>query len=511
MDEKKEEKKKESIDEILSDLNGLLNKMPAILEGIKLPEIKPAEPAAAPAEEPVRNDPLPVPGKKDILDQTLRLDASELPPDTSGGSVDKMVLQSLGDFMFSAGGSEMQGAKPQLSEPLALPLEPVDMESAPELPEIKPLSEGTMPDADQRPSPAGGDKEQPAETAAQADPIPGMRSLSGGEPAGCGSVNSGSESGGGAAASPFESTRDFGVPDIDAMLSLFHSDAPADPASAAGSGPDLENFTLTPGGDAAGEQGGAMDLKNEPSGPQDEMDKTIPGLGDAAPEPVEAPLIDAAQQPEAETAVPEQQPGAGLPGEGFTLQPVEAAPAPSVSGPVSSADEEKTMIIAPPPAGPDGEKTVIFEAGATLPGATQQAAYGETKDFGALAAKTAPDGVSPDRVRGVAFIYAREDEALCADMLAALDAVCLKSSSNPMFISRALVEACEAGTNGNVVMQKVVDAKAVGLVCLGAIPQETVYELENVFTAAGVFFKHLTRENFNHSATLDLVMEFILK
>jgi hypothetical protein len=395
------------------------------------------------------------------------------------------------------------------------------MESAPELPEIKPLSEGTMPDADQRTSPAGGDKEQPADTAAQTDPIPDMRSLNGSEPAGCGSVSSGPESGG-AAASPFESTRDFGVPDIDAMLSLFHSDAPADPASAAGSGPDLENFILTPDGDAAGEQGGAMDLKNEPYGSQDEMDKTIPGLGGAAPEPVVAPLVEAAQQPEAETAVPEQQPEAEtavpeqqpeamLPVEGFTLQPVEAAPALSVSGPAASADEEKTMIIAPPPAGPDGEKTVIFEAGANFPGAQQQAAFGETKDFGALAAKTAPDGVSPEHVRGVAFIYALEDEALCADMLAALDAICLRSSSNPMFISRALVEACEAGTNGNVVMQKVADAKAVGLVCLGAIPQETVYELENVFTAAGIFFRHLTRENFNHSATLDLVTEFILK
>ncbi|HAH31136.1 MAG TPA: hypothetical protein DCL44_02360 [Elusimicrobia bacterium] len=39
MEEK--DKKKESIDDILSDLNGLLNRMPSILDGIKMPELKP--------------------------------------------------------------------------------------------------------------------------------------------------------------------------------------------------------------------------------------------------------------------------------------------------------------------------------------------------------------------------------------------------------------------------------------------------------------------------------------
>jgi hypothetical protein len=236
-------------------------------------------------------------------------------------------------------------------------------------------------------------------------------------------------------------------------------------------------------------------------------DKTLVIL----PPPAEEPPAEAVQQPEAETVVSEYQPEAILSGGGFTLKQAEAAPILSVNVPTASANDEKTMVIVPPPAGPDGEKTVIFEAGANLPEAPPQAASGEPKDFGALAAKTVPEGVSPEHVRSVAFLYSREDEAFCADVLTALDAICLKSTSNPMFISRALVDVCEAGTNGNIVMQKVMDAKAVGLVCLGNMPQETVYELENVFTAAGIFFRHLTRENFNHSAALDLVMEFILK
>jgi len=53
MDEK-DDKKKESIDDILSDLNGLLNRMPSILDGIKMPPLEPVEfenPANGPKAE----------------------------------------------------------------------------------------------------------------------------------------------------------------------------------------------------------------------------------------------------------------------------------------------------------------------------------------------------------------------------------------------------------------------------------------------------------------------------
>lgn len=551
MDDKKEERKKESIDEILSDLNGLLNKMPSILEGIKLPEVK----SAASAEEPVRPNPVPAPEKEDIFEKTIKLDPDELPPSQAGGSLDKMVLQSLGEFIFSPEDIGKGGARPPLSEPLALPLEPVGMESAPELPEIKPLLEGTMPDADEHAYPAEGKKEPSADTVP--DPVyPKSDEAASGSAVNYGLKNDQEE----AAVNPFESTRDFGVPDIDALLSLSGADVPSDPAGTAAS-------------DAAVEQGGAMDLKKEPSGPQDEMEKTIPGLGgyepaapfvpvNAAPEDeapavstpsAEEPPAEAAPHTEPETVIPEPRPEAApteagftlepiaspfgepalseagektvvLPppsdqdaaAQGFTVEPVETAPEPEAPGPEVSlpsapAEEERTMIIAPPPEGPDGEKTVIFQAGADTAAETARRPFVEPRDFVTLAARTAPEGVTPEHVRGVAFLYAREDEALCAEVLAELDAICLKSSSSPMFIGRVLVESCEAGINGNVVMQKVVDAKAVGLVCIGGVPQETVYEIENVFTAAGVFFRHLTRENFNRSAALDLVMDLILK
>ena len=168
------------------------------------------------------------------------------------------------------------------------------------------------------------------------------------------------------------------------------------------------------------------------------------------------------------------------------------------------------MVLPPAQGEQAGDQTVVFE-GANSAFASGSAPQEEPKDFGMLSTRTVPDNVKPEQVRSVAFIYAGDDEAFCAEVLAELDAICLKSSANPMFISRPLVEVCGDGVNGNVVLQKVSDAKALGLVCLGNVPQETVYEVENVFTAAGVFFKHYTRETFNHSVALEMVMEFILK
>ncbi|HOW90491.1 MAG TPA: hypothetical protein PL037_09415, partial [Elusimicrobiales bacterium] len=132
MDEKKEEKKKESIDEILSDLNSLLNKMPAILGDIELPSAKPAEPGPAPVQEDPRaqdgapspessrpGPAEPAPVQEDAFERTVKLDPEHIP--VSGGSVDRMVIQSLDEFTITPESLGMQDGQPALSEPLALP------------------------------------------------------------------------------------------------------------------------------------------------------------------------------------------------------------------------------------------------------------------------------------------------------------------------------------------------------------------------------------------------------
>ncbi|MEI7530239.1 MAG: hypothetical protein WCK76_14975, partial [Elusimicrobiota bacterium] len=247
-----------------------------------------------------------------------------------------------------------------------------------------------------------------------------------------------------------------------------------------------------------------------PSGSQDALENTL----SSKPAPAPAPQPQAA-----DAAAPAGEPKSASPQE-FIIEakePASAEPAPGIERPNSAfgvsapsaapGDEDKTMVIAPPASGGDGDKTVIYEAGSTSPGTTSR----RREDLDSMSSKPVPEGIPAARVRSLAFLYAQDDAPLCSDVLAELDAICLKSPSKPMFIKRAFVQVCEPGTNGNVVLQKITDAQALGVVVLGEVPQENVYEIENALTAGGVFFRHLNRDGFSHSAVLDLVTELILK
>ena len=122
-----------------------------------------------------------------------------------------------------------------------------------------------------------------------------------------------------------------------------------------------------------------------------------------------------------------------------------------------------------------------------------------------------PEGIPAERVRALCFLYAPEEKALCATVLSELDAICLKSAEKPMFVKRASVQECAPELNANFIMQSVTDAGGQGLICVGAIPQEKIYEVENTFTSSGGFFRHYDSASFTHSAALDLVMDLILR
>jgi len=80
-----------------------------------------------------------------------------------------------------------------------------------------------------------------------------------------------------------------------------------------------------------------------------------------------------------------------------------------------------------------------------------------------------------------------------------------------MFIKRAAVKVFDPDMNANFVLQTTTDSGAVGLVCAGGIPQEKVYEIENIFSSSGLYFRHFDSESFSHSAVLDLILEVILR
>ncbi|HNW43415.1 MAG TPA: hypothetical protein PKI19_02855 [Elusimicrobiales bacterium] len=190
--------------------------------------------------------------------------------------------------------------------------------------------------------------------------------------------------------------------------------------------------------------------------------------------------------------------------------PLAGALSAPADGPLSSpqGDGDKTMVVnAPAAGGGDEEKTVVFQAPAA-PGITSRAKISDLAD---LSAKGVPEGIPPERVRTLSFLYSPDDGAMCANLLAEIDAVCLRSQASPMFVKRAAVKMFDPDLNSNFILQTVTDSGAAGLVCVGSIPQEKVYEIENIFTSSGVYFKHFDSESFSHSAVLDMLLELILR
>lgn len=669
------DKKKESIDEILSDLNGLLNKMPSILDGIKMPEMQPPdyskpaqapepqtpkpeaakevpsepvtpEPAPLPAE-PVIPEPAPAPAESFDADKTVVLESfaglpegSQAPGEISysqepepvqplesdsGAAApepEKLAIQSLGDFMF---GEEPE--KPAFTPPAS---EEVPAPEAPpaEFPEAG-LQVTPEPAPDQMSFNPGGEAARP-EDQPQAEFNP---------------EETGPEKK--AAASSFETSRDFGIPDIDALMQMSDAEKPApeqparplpeagmlpeavqaleaekdglslsdsdegstevfeaastpaveepQPAAASSEGGTMETgepkpetaevpqteaapaamepadfiiepeakpetsfeaFTIEPSSPepAPAPAGGEISPEPAPAVQSDQdagetlrLDPAPESLGGPAPEPQSPepqglqfepfaePAVEpkleaapeaqpgAAAEPEAEPklevgqgiqfgSVPEQASGSGIelaPGielgvsPAKTPNPDETLPGVQPSG-IQSGEE--TLVVAPrPDSSGEEEKTVIFQAS---PETTTRA---QAKDLASLSAKQAPEGIPPERVRSLVFLYSPGDEALCATVLAELDAICLKSATKPMFIKRAYVKDCDVDSNANFIHQSVADSGASGLVCVGAVPQEKIYEIENAFTSSGGFFRYYDSSTFTHSTALDLVADLILR
>lgn len=263
------------------------------------------------------------------------------------------------------------------------------------------------------------------------------------------------------------------------------AEAAAAPAqdSPFGTGPAAENAAAEPGLELGGQPPAAGGIELSPSldlsgaQPQPEgADQTIPG-GEALELSVGQPRQDGAPA----------MPGGGLELDGGT------------------PGGEETLVAPAPEGDSEGDRTMVYQS---APSSTSRAQAGDLEE---LAAKQAPEGIPADRLRTLMFLYGPEDKALCATALAELDAICLKSSTKPMFIKRASVKVCDPDVNPNYVIQTVTDAGAQGLVCLGSVPQEKVYEIENAFGTSGGFFRYYDSSTFSHSAALDLVADLILR
>ncbi|PKM98820.1 MAG: hypothetical protein CVU79_00815 [Elusimicrobia bacterium HGW-Elusimicrobia-3] len=263
------------------------------------------------------------------------------------------------------------------------------------------------------------------------------------------------------------------------------AEAAAAPAqdSPFGTEPAAENAAAEPGLELGGQPPAAGGLELSPS-----LD-----LSGAQPQPEGADqTIPGGVGLELSVGQPPQEPAAAMPGGGLELDG-------------GTPGGEETLVAPAPEGDSEGDRTMVYQA---APSNTSRAQAGDLEE---LAAKQAPEGIPAERLRTLMFLYGPDDKALCATALAELDAICLKSPTKPMFIKRASVKECDPDVNPNYVIQTVTDAGAQGLICLGSVPQEKVYEIENAFGTSGGFFRYYDSSTFSHSAALDLVADLILR
>ncbi|MDA3823839.1 MAG: hypothetical protein PF450_14680, partial [Bacteroidales bacterium] len=156
----------------------------------------------------------------------------------------------------------------------------------------------------------------------------------------------------------------------------------------------------------------------------------------------------------------------------------------------------------------DASEETIMAAPGDNPAETNRMKY--TGDINELIEKPVPTEIPEERIKSLVFLYANSDETLCAEILNTMDVICLKSETKPMFIKRPVVKVCEPHVRGDSAQELIAEHSALGLICVGDMPSEIIYDIENVFNTKKMFFKHVNKESFNHELIVDIVADLIL-
>ncbi|MEW5951910.1 MAG: hypothetical protein GX447_00355 [Elusimicrobia bacterium] len=169
--------------------------------------------------------------------------------------------------------------------------------------------------------------------------------------------------------------------------------------------------------------------------------------------------------------------------------------------------EEKTLIFEPSSSAADSqkdmsqeEKTVVFSPSETnrIPS--------EDRDFTSV---SAPEGVLPERIKNVGFIAS--DRNMLNHVLKTLDEICLSSSDKPMFINRSFILDYTQDLNSNLINQKASETSCQAVVAAGEFPHEKIYELETVFSSSNLLFANFKPSDFSKSHAIDFVLDLITR
>jgi hypothetical protein len=175
---------------------------------------------------------------------------------------------------------------------------------------------------------------------------------------------------------------------------------------------------------------------------------------------------------------------------------------------LSLVQPESLSEDVPEEAAPDASEETIMAAPGDNPSETNRMKY--TGNINELIERQVPEGIPDERIKTLVFLYTTTEESLCAEILNTMDTICLKSETKPMFIKRPLVKACEPHLRGDSAQALVTENGAIGLICIGDLPSEMIYDIENVFNSNKMFLQHINKEKFSHELIVDIVADLIL-
>lgn len=434
---------KESVEDILAELNELLNRMPAILADIRIPD-------SPPPGFPAAGDVPAFPPSQETAGQT-----GEAFPQWQAPAAVPVIPEKAEPVLESPAVEEIE-IEGKIELPAGTPAAALPDMVVPELtPHAEPVIEPVL-----APAPAesvsgivtGEESLPPAQAEEEISPLPVE------EPKPV------LESEAGSGPHPQEEVP-ADVP-VSGSRPVFE---PPQEAAATASVPGIERFPSEISNPAASEG---------PAAPVSEEKPSFPGTGQDQPPREEKTLIIEPSQ--------------------ASVLEIEKPPQ-ATAGPVSAA-EEKTLIIAP-----EEETTVVLS-----PETTQRAVSGAAGSE--MFEKGVPAGMPDDQVKGLGFIYAQGDEGLCAGFLSMLDDVCGKSKKRPIFIKRAFVRQFEEGMNGAAAVDAASESSAIGIVCVGNIPEQYMRDMDKALMGSGVLFKYISADEAPQRAcAVDLIAEIMLR
>lgn len=122
--------------------------------------------------------------------------------------------------------------------------------------------------------------------------------------------------------------------------------------------------------------------------------------------------------------------------------------------------------------------------------------------------KKRPDNISEERIRRIAIIYASNDDKNLKSFLDFLDEISLFSKEKPMFVERSIFMLYDENFSLETFMLTAQNEKINGVVLIGNLPVDKIYELESSISQLGCVFLNLKGE-VSKSIVIDFILDLI--